>query len=75
LGPIDEIAGLIASFVGIVTMIRYDLPFRLPPLPTLMRALTETDATEQDRRNLIGFGGLLLFGVGTMLQIFAVLMR
>lgn len=75
MGSVNEIAGLAASFVGIVTMIRYDLPFHLPPVPALVRALTEQDANEDDRRNLIGLGGLLLFCVGTILQIFAVLQR
>lgn len=75
MGALLDIAGLIGSFVGIVTIQRYSLPLALPPLPALLRALTETDASENDRRHLIGLGGLVLFFVGTVLQIFATAMR
>lgn len=75
MGSVLDITGLAGSFVGLLTMIRYDLPWHLPPVARLLRALTEQESSEDDRRNVIGLGGLLLFFVGTLFQIFAVLVR
>lgn len=75
MGQILDIAGLTCSFVGVVLMTRYSLPFHLLPLNGFARTLSEQGHVEDGRRNFIGLGGLLLFGVGTTLQIFAVLVR
>ena len=75
MSPIFTIAGLAGAYGGILVMLRYDLPYHLPPLPSLMRALTETEATEGDRRDLIGCGGVLVYTLGVAFQIFGVLSR
>ncbi len=75
MGPILDIAGLTSSFVGVVLMTRYSLPFHLLPLNGFARTLSEQGHHEDGRRNLIGLVGLLLFGVGTVLQIFVVVMK
>jgi hypothetical protein len=75
MSAILDIAGIASSFLGIVMMTRYSLPFHLPPLPNGFHKLSEAGHVEDDRRNFAGLGGLLLFGVGTILQVFAVLMR
>lgn len=73
MGAVFDIAGLACSFLGVVMMTRYSLPFHLPPING--RALSEPGHVEDDRRNLIGLGGALLFTIGTVLQIFSALMR
>lgn len=74
MGHILQISGLVGDYLGILTIARYGLPYHLPPLPQLVRALTEIEATEDDRRNLIGCGGILLFSLGIAFQCFGVLM-
>ena len=73
MGQILDIAGLTGSFVGVVLMIRYSLPAHLPALNG--KPLSEQGHVKDGRRNFIGLGGLLLFGLGTLLEIFAVVMR
>jgi hypothetical protein len=56
-------------------MLRYGLSYHLPPLPKLVRAMTEAEANEDDRRNSIGCGGILLFTLGIGFQMLAVVSR
>lgn len=73
LGAVLDIAGIACSFAGVVLMLRYSLPFHLPQING--KALSEPGHVEDGRRNLIGLSGLMLFGFGTLVQIFAVLMQ
>lgn len=75
MGAVLQIAGLAGSYAGLLTMLRYGLPYHLPPLPKLVRAMTEAEANEDDRRNSIGCGGILLFTLGIGFQMLAVVSR
>lgn len=76
MGPtIATIAGVLFSAGGTVMMVRYGLPYSLPILGLLLKALTEEEANEDDRRQLRGAMGLILMVFGTALQIAAVALR
>ena len=74
-GSVLDIAGLVGAYAGLLTMVRYGLPYHLPPLQKLVRAMSELEANEDDRRNLIGCGGVLLYTIGILFQGFGVLMK
>jgi hypothetical protein len=74
MGAVLEISGLAGSYAGILTIVRYGLPYHLPPILKL-RPPTEAESNEDDRRNLIGCGGVLLYSLGVAFQIVAVLMK
>jgi hypothetical protein len=64
-----ETLALILNFAGIVLMIRYGLPHGLPVLGRGQADLSEAEHREDERRSMIGVVGLVLFALGTLLQI------
>ncbi len=65
-------AGILCSAVGVLMLTRYGAPFPLPRLGLVVRTLTATEADEEERRKALGFVGLVVFVVGTLLQIVSV---
>ena len=76
LGPdLAVIAGVVLNAVGTVLMVRYGFPYSLPLLGLIRKALTEREADQDDRRNMIGALGLILLTFGSALQILAVVLK
>ena len=76
MGPtIAIILGYALNAIGIVLMVRYGLPYSLPILGLLRRALTEKEATQEDRRHMLGAIGFVLLILGTLLQIVSTIWR
>jgi hypothetical protein len=72
---IAVILGYALNAVGTILMVRYGLPYALPILGLLRKALTEREATQDDQRQMLGAVGVVLLVLGTMLQIVSVLLR
>jgi hypothetical protein len=68
-------AGLALNAVGTILMVRYGLPYSLPILGLLRKALTEKEVSEDERRHMMGAVGFVLLVLGTMLQIVSVVLR
>ena len=76
LGPtIATICGYALSAIGTVLMVRYGLPYSLPILGLIRKALTEREATEEDQRHMLGAIGFVLLALGTILQIVSLILR
>ncbi|MEP7241873.1 MAG: hypothetical protein ABI697_13390 [Devosia sp.] len=76
MGPaVVTIGGYALNAIGVVLMVRYGLPYSLPILGLLRKALTEKEATEEDKRHLLGALGFVLLALGTLLQIVSVVLR
>ena len=76
LGPtIATICGYALSAIGTILMVRYGLPYSLPILGLIRKALTEREATEEDQRHMIGAIGLVLLVLGTLLQIVSMVLK
>jgi hypothetical protein len=76
LGPtIAIVLGYTFNAVGTVLMVRYGLPYSLPILGLIRRALSEKEADEDDKRHMLGASGLVLLVFGTALQIVSVVLR
>jgi hypothetical protein len=69
---IVTIVGYALNAIGVVLMVRYGLPYSLPILGLLRKALTEKEATEEDKRHMLGAVGFVLLVLGTLLQIVSV---
>ena len=69
------ILGYALNAIGTILMVRYGLPYSLPILGLLRKALTEKEATEEDRRHMKGAIGIVLLILGTLLQIVSVVLR
>ena len=69
MGATVWIAACLCNFIGVVLMVRYGLPQSLPLLGRREPNLTEIDRLEEDRRGFVGVIGLVLFAVGSALQI------
>ena len=69
------ILGYALNAVGTILMVRYGLPYSLPILGLLHKALTEREATQEDRRHMLGAVGIVLLILGTLLQIVSVVLR
>ena len=66
------IIGIASSATGIILMLRYGIPATLPRLGEVAKALSDKDTAEDERRKALGFVGIVVFGVGTFLQIISV---
>lgn len=76
MGPtVVIIAGYALNAVGTIVMVRYGLPYSLPILGLLRKALTEKEATQEDRRHMLGALGIVLLVFGTLLQIVSVVAK
>ncbi len=76
MGPtIAIILGYALNAIGTVLMVRYGLPYSLPILGLIRKALTEKEASEDDRRHMTGAVGLVMVTLGTLLQIVSTLAR
>jgi hypothetical protein len=76
MGPtLAIILGYALNAIGVVLMVRYGLPYSLPILGLLRRALTEKEATQEDRRHMLGAIGFVLLLLGTLLQIVSTIWR
>jgi hypothetical protein len=69
------ILGYALNAIGTILMVRYGLPYSLPILGLLRKALTEKEATEEDKRHMLGAIGIVLLILGTLLQIASVVLR
>jgi len=56
-------------------MVRYGLPYSLPLLGLIRKALTEKESDEDDKRHMMGALGLILLVFGTALQIISVVLK
>ncbi|MDO8360811.1 MAG: hypothetical protein Q7T08_12345 [Devosia sp.] len=73
MGPIVGIVALVCNFSGIVLLVRYGLPYRLLALGTqFLTKMSEKDLSDDDRRKMLGFLGLVLLGLGTGVQIVSI---
>lgn len=76
MGPtIAIVLGYAFNAIGTVLMVRYGLPYSLPILGLLRRALTDKEADEDDKRHMLGAVGLVLLVLGTLLQIISIVLR
>jgi len=76
MGPtIAIVLGYALNAIGVVLMVRYGLPHSLPVLGLIRKALTEKEASEDDRRHMTGAVGLVLLVLGTLLQMVSVVLR
>jgi hypothetical protein len=76
LGPtIAIVLGYALNAIGVVLMVRYGLPYSLPILGLIRKALTEKEATEEDKRHMTGAIGFVLLLLGTLLQIVSTVLR
>ena len=76
MGPtLAIVLGYALSAVGTILMVRYGLPYSLPILGLIRKALTEKEADEDDKRHMMGAVGLILLLLGTLLQIISVVLR
>lgn len=76
MGPtIAIVLGYALNAIGTILMVRYGLPYSLPILGLLRKALTEREATQEDRRHMLGALGIVLLILGTLLQIVSVVLR
>jgi hypothetical protein len=76
LGPtIATVAGYALNAIGVILMVRYGLPYSLPILGLIRKALTEKEASQEDRRHMTGAIGLVLLVLGTLLQIVSIVLR
>jgi hypothetical protein len=70
MGPtIAIVLGFALNSIGVVLMVRYGLPYSLPILGMIRKALTEKEATQEDGRHMLGAVGFVLLSLGTLLQI------
>jgi len=74
---IFNVAGLIATLVGVLLLFRFGMPYRLPQINE--GSLFADKPTEQDRRlnrryRFWGWVGLVLIVLGTLAQITAALL-
>ncbi len=60
------------NFIGVVIMVRYGLPNRLPLLGSTSPDLTDTDKAEVERRDFLGILGVVLFALGSGIQIVSI---
>ena len=76
MGPtIAIILGYALNAIGTVLMVRYGLPYRLPILGLISKALTEKEANEDDKRHMLGAIGFIVLLLGTLLQIVSTALR
>jgi hypothetical protein len=66
------VAGILFNAIGVLMLLRYGLPFPLPRLGIVLKALTSTEVREEERRHALGFIGLVAFVVGILLQLVSV---
>jgi hypothetical protein len=65
-------SGLILSFVGVILLFRYGMPYRVPQInegSLWADGPTEKDKTLNRRHLRLGFLGLVLIAGGTALQV------
>jgi hypothetical protein len=64
------VLGLMGSALGIFLMFRYGLPdhLQLHRFGVVLKALTDKEAHEEERRRAVGMVGLVFFAAGTILQ-------
>jgi hypothetical protein len=67
------VVGLVLSAVGVFLMVRYGLPKNLPILGVVLRALTQKDVDEKDRRAAWGTVGVVVFVAGTIVAAISLL--
>ena len=76
LGPtIAIVCGHVPNATGVVLMVRYGLPYSLPLLGLIRKALTEKESDEDDKRHMMGALGLILLVFGTAIQIISVVLK
>ena len=76
MGPtIAIVCGRVLNATGVVPMVRYGLPYSLPLLGLIRKALTEKESDEDDKRHMMGALGLILLVFGTALQIISVVLK
>jgi len=72
-----NLVGLLLSLAGVLILFRWGMPFRVPTGGAISLVTGQADAQEialERIYTIIGYGGLALLILGTILQIVAVLM-